>query len=306
VGSLALGLAGSALPVYLAIFLLGLASATTNGTGMTYYSNVGGPGFRGTAMAVFSASLLGGQAIGPAVGGLIATVGDWRLAMYVAAGVASVLMVGMTLGTRANRSKTVTSTVDPPVPGSGGEIPWWVTALVHSVPFVVFMTLGSVPQTLVPIVGSDQLGLSAAGIGLGLGAGGLARFIGTIIGGRLSDLVSRKAVLVPGLLGQAIGVGILAFPLTLVSWVAAIVLMSLASYAVSVAATVVGDLADPSRVGTHLGRFRFWGDIGLVVGPITISAIYERAGSSAAFLVVAGLLTAVGLACLKLLPETGR
>ncbi|MPZ54807.1 MAG: MFS transporter, partial [Acidimicrobiia bacterium] len=103
VGSLALGLAGSALPVYLAIFLLGLASATTNGTGMTYYSNVGGPGFRGTAMAVFSASLLGGQAIGPAVGGLIASVADWRLAMYVAAGVASVLAIGLVFGTRAHQ-----------------------------------------------------------------------------------------------------------------------------------------------------------------------------------------------------------
>ena len=43
------------------------------------------------------------------------------------------------------------------------------------------------------------LDLAARG-GLALGAGGLARFVGTFVGGRLSDRVSRKAALIPGLL----------------------------------------------------------------------------------------------------------
>lgn len=176
--------------------------------------------------------------------------------------------------------------------------------VLQSVSFAVFLTLGAVSQTLVPVIGSDDLGLGAAAIGLALGAGGFARFVGTLIGGRLSDRMSRKAALVPGLMGQAVGVGLLALPPSGVLWLAAILVMSVASYAVPVAATILGDLSDPHRVGAQLGRFRFVGDVGLIVGPVSVTALYQGVGREVAFSAVAGLLVAVGLVCWRILPET--
>lgn len=178
--------------------------------------------------------------------------------------------------------------------------------ILQAISFAAFLTLGAVAQTLVPVIGATDLDLGAAAIGLALGMGGLARFVGTIIGGRLSDRVSRKGALVPGLLGQAAGVGILALSPSVASWLVAIAAMSLASFAIPVAATVIGDLSDPGGVGAQLGRFRFVGDLGLVVGPVAVGALYDGWGRVPAFLAVAGLLAGVGILAWRVLPETGR
>ena len=171
--------------------------------------------------------------------------------------------------------------------------------------FAVFLTLGSVSQTMVPIIGADDLGLGTAAIGLALGVGGLARFAGTLVGGRLSDRLSRKSVLVPGLFIQAFGVALLTLEPTVALWVAAIVVMSLASFAVPVAATILGDITDPARVGTHLGRFRFVGDLGLITGPLVVTGLFAGFGRVVAFLFVAGVLVAAALLSWRFLPETG-
>jgi MFS family permease len=171
------------------------------------------------------------------------------------------------------------------------------------VSFAVFLTLGAVPQTLVPLIGADDLGLGTAAIGLALGLGGIARFAGTILGGILSDRVSRKAALVPGLIVQALGVALLALEPTMTTWLAAIVVMSLASFAVPVAATILGDITEPTRVGAQLGRFRFVGDLGLIVGPVVVSALFEGVGRAAAFAFVSLVLIVPAMLSWKFLPD---
>jgi len=304
-GSLVLGLSVATLTVYGAAFVLGVSSATTNATGMTFFSNVAGPGRRGTSMAVFSAALLGGQAVGPAVAGLISAAGGWRLAMLVGAvgAAATALVLHMARPRR-------------PAPDSlgpvGGSRPHGTKSprlgslvLLQSVSFAVFFTLGAVPQTLVPLIGADDLGLTTAAIGLALGLGGLARFVGAIVGGRLSDRVSRRAALVPGLLVQAAGVSLLALEPSVVAWLSAIVIMSLASFAVSVAATILGDITEPTRIGTQLGRFRFVGDTGLIAGPLVVSSLFEGWGRAPAFGLVALVLVVPALLSWRFLPDSG-
>ncbi|MGH8871377.1 MAG: MFS transporter [Acidimicrobiia bacterium] len=306
VASLVMGLSQSTLPLYAAAMLLGVASSTNNATGMTYFSNVGGTALRGTSMAVFSAGLLGGQALGPAAAGLIATAADWRFAMFVAASVGA--LVSVTLAFTSERRAPLPAVEPSPTTADtikGGGPSLGSMLVLQGVSFASFLTLGAVAQTLVPVVGSDELGLSAAGLGLALGAGGLARFVGTLVGGRLSDLVSRKTALVPGLLVQAAGVGLLTFRPTPVLFVTAIVVMSLASFAIPVAATIVGDLAVPGGVGKQLGRFRFAGDLGLISGPLLVSGLYQQWGREVAFSAVAGILTLSALVSFRLLPETG-
>jgi MFS family permease len=304
VGSLAVGVSMGLITLYAASLLLGVASSTTNATGMTYFSNAAGAEFRGTSMAIFSAALLGGQALGPSAAGLMASVAGWRVAMFVAAAAAGLVSVMLVVFRDQGASADGAESIEPVEDGGAAGIDWGSMLVLQSVSFAVFLTLGSIPQTLVPVVGSETLGLGAASIGLALGLGGVARFVGTLIGGRLSDRLSRKAALVPALVLQGVGVGLLALPPSVALWLAAIVVMSVASYAVAVAATIVGDLAHPGRVGSQLGRFRFVGDLGLIVGPVTVSAIYEKIGREAAFLMVAGLLVGVGVLCLRMLPDT--
>ncbi|NNC92728.1 MAG: MFS transporter, partial [Acidimicrobiia bacterium] len=154
------------------------------------------------------------------------------------------------------------------------------------------------------IIGDDELGLSSGAIGLALGVGGLFRLVGSIVGGQVAARVSRKSALVPGLLGSAFGVALLAAGSSTFFWLTSIMVMSVSSLGIGVAATMLADLSHGSGVGRRLGPFRFAGDVGLVLSPVIVARVFESFGTVAAVLPVAGLLAATGLAVAFFLPET--
>ncbi len=303
--SLVLAVAEVSGVVMVAAFLLGVSSATVNTTGMVYFAEVATTERRGRSMAGFSAALLGGQAFGPALGGVLAAWWGWRAALAIGAVIAMVVACGAVLRSLRRRRTTTGAELhqpaEAPVPHG---IPLREQAILYSVPFVMFFTFGSMPQTLVPIIGADELDLGVGVIGLFLGVGGACKFIGAIVGGTISDRVSRKAALIPALLGQAAGVALLAVEGTLWAWVAALVVMSLASFAIGVAATMLVDRTHGRRAGRRLGPYRFAGDLGLIAGPVTASLVYEHWGQRPAALLVTAVVLACALACMLGLRET--
>ena len=282
-----------ALAVALAgMFFLGLASSLTNTTGMTLFATSAPAARRGAAMAAFSMALMTGQTLGPAVGGIVAGIGGWRAAQAVAAAIGiGVLVVCLLVpaGTAARR--------EAPASGAEGDgLSRLQAAVLASVPFAVFFTLGALPQTLLPVIASSDLDLTPTVIGIALGAGGIVRFAGSAATGRLSDRVSRKAALVPSLLVMSVAVAILAAPVTLGTWLLTIVLLSVASSGIAVAATIIADQVPAGTVGRRLGTFRFTGDLGLLAGPALTGLLYQHVGRAPAMLVTAGVLGACALA----------
>ncbi|MPZ87651.1 MAG: MFS transporter [Nitriliruptorales bacterium] len=288
-----------------ASFVIGVASALTNATGMTFFSLSTTVERRGIALAAFSSALLGGQAVGPLVGGAIADVGGWRQAQAAAAISGLVVCIALLwAGGAPGRWARAGGDGDPGAFHPAGQpVPRSERIALRGVSFAMFFTLGAMPQTLVPVIGAQEFGLSATMIGAALGLGGFCRFVGGLFGGFVSDRVARRAALLPGLVLQAIGVGLIATT-SAGGWLAAIVLMSLASWGISVGATVIADRAAPSDVGGLLGTYRFVGDLGLIAGPLATALLYERVGKPAAVLLVAGLLLATALACAVMVPET--
>lgn len=303
--SLLLAMAPVALVAYGASFLLGLGSALTNTTGMTHFSSATSHARRGASVSIFAAGLLVGQAIGPTLGGLVSSVGGWRVAQVVA-GLLAFLAAGALVGFGRRPSSGASS--PGPLAASpharGPDISIWYRGLLYLVPFAMFASLGALSQTLIPIIGDDDLGLSAGVIGLALGLGGVARLVGSIVGGQVSDRISRKSALVPGLLGQAIGIALLAGGSSTAFWLASIIVMGVSSLGIGVAATMLADLSLGTGVGRRLGPFRFAGDLGLVISPFVVARVYESFGTAAAVLPLAGLLAATGLAVALFLPET--
>jgi hypothetical protein len=115
--------------------------------------------------------------------------------------------------------------------------------------------------------------------------------------------VARRAALLPGLGLQAVGVALVVGP-GVAWWLAGIVVMSLASWSISVGATVLADLAPAGELGPRLGRFRFIGDVGLIAGPLVGTQLFERAGTTATMAVIAGLLVVTAVWCAVSVPET--
>jgi MFS family permease len=99
------------------------------------------------------------------------------------------------------------------------------------------------------------------------------------------------------------GVAVLAVPGGVAVWLAAIVLTSLGSIGVSVSATMLADQGGGAS-GRRLGAYRFVGDLGLLVGPLVGTVLYDLAGRSAPLLLNAALLGAFTVACALLLTET--
>jgi MFS family permease len=302
-GSFALAAAQMSIEAYAAAFALGVGSSIANTTGMTVFSGVP-RGRRGTAMAVYSACLLGGQSFGPVLSGACAALGSWRTA-EVAAGVLGLGTMGFLLARgRPTRARRSTGGAARPGPAPASVTRPAERVVLYGISFVVFFTLAAMPQTLVPIIGADAFGLSAGAIGLALGLGGICRFTGALSGGVASDRLGRKAALVPGLALNAIGIALLAIDGDVWLWVLGIVLMSLGSFGVSVAATILADQSRSGSVGRRLGRFRFYGDLGVIAGPAIAGALFAYAGRGTAVLVVAALPAALAVAAALVLTET--
>jgi MFS family permease len=289
--------AGSFAQALAAVFLLGAASALTNTTGMTVFATSAPAERRGAAMAGFSIALMTGQTLGPAVGGAIAGLAGWRVAQVVAA-LIGVGVVAACLLVPAGRARRFERTDVRPDDLSRAQ-----AMVLAAVPFAVFFTLSALPQTLLPVIGASELALSTAFIGLALGVGGIARLAGSALAGAVSDRVSRKAALIPSLLIMAVAVLLLAPPPMLATWLAAIVLLSLASSGIAVAATIVADQVPAATVGRRLGSFRFTGDFGLLAGPAVTGLLYQHSGRGAAMLATAGVLGACALASALLVAE---
>ena len=308
VGSLTLAVAGLPAVVYVAAFTLGISSAVTNATGMHAFSVSVPARRRGTALAVFSTALLGGQSLGPLAAGGIAGASSWRVAEVVAGVACAVLTLALLVLWRRGRTRdrrtddaeaTTATAADDVVIDTG---PGAHRALL-AVSFAMFFTLGAMSQTLIPLIGADELQLNVSAIGLALGVGGACRLAGGFVGGVLADRVSRRAALLPGLLLQAVGVALVIGP-GVPWWLAGIIVMSLASWSISVGATVLADLTPEGELGPRLGRFRFVGDVGLIAGPLVATQLFERLGTAPTMTAVACLLVAAAAWCAVSVPET--
>lgn len=302
-------LAGAAgLAMFLAgLTVMGIASSTINTVGMTYFSTAVPTSRRGASLGLYSAAILGGQALGPMFGGFVDAASGWRASMLAAAGVGAVLAA---VGAVIHRRWRV------PPPEAGAPLPVRAAtadsgvfvplsraerAVLNAVPFGIFFMLGAVLQTLVPIIGSNSLALSPAAIGVALGVGGLCRFLGAVAGAVVSDRVSRNAALLPGLCLAGVGVAILGIGSSYALWIAAIMILSVSSYGVAVAATILADRTPPGQTGRQMGRYRVYGDFGMMVGPLTATAVFDRFGQRPAAFGVAALIGTIAAAAVVVL-----
>lgn len=299
IGSLFFGLAPRALVAFVAAFAMGIGSTWTLTGSMAFFAKA--PRVRrGMSMSFFAAALLVGQAVGPAAGGLLAAVWDWRVAM-VAGAVVGALMVPLFLRNPGRAPETDEG------PGSEEEAalpPRRVLAVIYLLPAVQFSIGAALVQTLVPIVADEEIGLGSAAVGLALGVGGIARLVGAVVAGRVSDTLGRRWALIPGLGLQTGGLLLFASVAGILAWWVSILALTLGSVAVNVGSTMLADLTEQGGLGRQLGAFRFTGDLAFLVTPVMSGALYEVSGRALGTIPVLVLAAATTLAAVLFLPET--
>jgi MFS family permease len=282
----------------LASALIGVASALTNTTGMYAFATQTTAARRGASMAIYTTALMSGQILGPVLGGTIGSLAGWREALAVSAAIGLAVACACAIWSRPGRGRRMlrVSTAEVPGESAGRPPPRLELIALAAAPFATFFGMAGLIQTLIPLIGDAELGLTTSTIGLAIGLGAAIRFVGAYVAGVASDRGSRRTVLVPSLLLMAAGAAILALPVTAPVWVASICLVALGSSGISVAAAAVGDRVPRERLGRELGLFRLVGDLGLLVGPIVAAVLYQASGPALAGVACAAVFATASLA----------
>lgn len=123
--------------------------------------------------------------------------------------------------------------------------------------------------------------------------------------GGLSDRIGRKALIVAGMLVQAVAIAAMGLGSGIGPWLVAAIALGLGTAMVyPTLIAVVTDVADPRQRGAVTGVYRFWRDFGFAVGAVLVGIVTDRFDPRAAILLVAALTALSGLIVAVRMRET--
>lgn len=116
--------------------------------------------------------------------------------------------------------------------------------------------------------------------------------ISQIFTGKISDIISKKEMLIVGMLAQAVGIGGFLAASSTVHFALCSILLGLGTAAVyPVFMAVVADNTHPTQRAESIGIFRLWRDLGYVFGAVLTGVLSDWCGMGTALAAV-GFLTA--------------
>lgn len=254
---------------------------------------------RGQAIATFGGVNRIGIFGGPALGGAIATV--WGLqASFVLTGVMSVLAL-------ITVAYALPKTDETAPRARGGSRKRWqlvrrtmgankrdLTAAGIAQLFAQMIRQGR--QLLIPLIGANVIGLSAAQIGLVMTISAVVDMSMFFPAGYLMDRYGRKFATVPSFFIMGIGLALLPFATSFATMVAIGILIGFGNGLGSGSMMTLGaDLAPEGATGEFLGIWRLIGDVGMVTGPLLVGIIAANLdlSGSAIVLGVAGIISSL-------------
>ncbi|MGH8873026.1 MAG: MFS transporter [Acidimicrobiia bacterium] len=306
VGMVGSGLADSIITLIIWRFVAGLGSSMYMTGSLAYLVDIATETNRTRLLAVNQAALLIGVSVGPSLGGLVAAELGLRAPFFV---VAAAALTASVYG-YFRMPETLTHDPDSPRPGYRSKTMAGLRAL-HSAPFLAiavanfayFLTRGTAPNTLLPLVAVDVFGLSVDQVGLLLGAMALMSLLLLPFASSIADRWGRAQVIVPSLvltsvslaiIGLATGTGVFVFGSLVLGFASAVAGPAPAAYA--------AEVSSPKDRGLAMGAFRTAGDLGLLLGPPLLGAVADTAGYPWAFGVdgIMVLLSALALGVVAL------
>lgn len=285
------------------LFVSGLGHAVYNISRHTYIAVIVRSQMRGRAIGLLGGMFRVGSFIGPLLGGWVAERYGLNSAFLV-----FVLFALMTMVFVWRFMPGVKSNAEAPHKDAS------YSAVVRDNGYI-FLTAGTGQimaqltrkgwNILVPLYGSQVLGLSVETIGIvmGIGAGVDALFF--LLSGVIMDRFGRKWAIVPSFILQGIGVALL--PL-MPSATALTLLAAFIGFSNSLSSgtmmTVGADFAPPHARGEFLGMWRLIGDMGFMAAPLIVGAVAQAVvlGGSIAAVSATGFTAAVIFS--RFVPET--
>jgi MFS family permease len=253
-------------------FLQGVGSGIYMTVATIVCADLSTPATRGRVMALYQAALLTGAGLGPAVGGFAAE----RFGLGAPFWLAAVIGFGAALYARFGFRETQSAAHAGQKDGHGLAAILTVVAVAPLavllfVQFGVFFSRSAGQWTMMPLLGTQRFGLSAADIGLALTLSSLVNLAVLPWAGGASDRFGGARVI-------AVSTGLAAASLFLIAFSAApwmfwagMALMGVAmGFSGPAVAAFAVEHAPGGRYGPAMGVLRFFGDLGFVAGPVLL------------------------------------
>jgi len=276
----------------------GLGSAFYMTSATTWVAQISAGPYRGRFMSLYSGLVFAGMAFGPTIGGFSAAHLGLNGPFFVYGGLAALSLLA-TLALK-EPSRTSPGTVRVSLSDIRAILTNRPFLLVNSAVLALFFLRAGVRSTLVPLYASLNLGMNEREIGLLLTVPALATTLITLPAGWVSDRIGRRIPIMSCLFLSALSVVLI--PLVGTTVPALFAVMAFYGLATGLQGSISAwpaDVAPKERLGTAMGFYRVIGDVGFVLGPITVTYIAGSAGGDIVptlpFVVPAALALIVGV-----------
>jgi DHA1 family multidrug resistance protein-like MFS transporter len=270
--SIAAGTAETYVWLILARIVEGLGSALYVTAATTWVAQVSAGEYRGRYMSLYTGLLFAGAAFGPAIGGYVAEHFGLSAPFFAYAVFAFVgLMATLPLKEPTDTAETTRANVSmKDVPSVLLNGPFM---LVNLSVLALFFLRAGVRSTLVPLYADGNLRLTEAQIGLVLMVAAIVTSALAFPSGWLSDRVGRKGPIMACLFLSAIAVLLIPLQQSFGSLMGIMAFYGLATGLQGSIAAWPADVAPKGKLGTAMGVYREIGDLGIFLGPITVTYI---------------------------------
>ena len=283
-------------------FVAGMGAGLIVTTGHVVLADITTPERRGRTIAIYQSTFIFAVGIGPFPGGLLADHFGLE-APFIAYGFAAFLATiiawfavsetrGLSQGSvpRTNTSISFASQIRL-LTGQIGFLLVCMIALLNTV-----VRTGGL-FVIVPLLGTERLGLSMAAIGFALMLGSVFGLASAYPAGWLTDRFGRKTVIVPATVIAGSSMLLYCLAPSYTWFVAASVLWGIAISVGSAApAAYSADSAPPGMNAAAMSTFRMTADAGYVIGPMLLGFIADLYGSVTSLVASALALVLMGLA----------
>jgi MFS family permease len=262
----------------------------------------------GAAMGVAYGAYAAAFVVGSSLGGFVVEGFGLRapFALYVATSALTVILIGLLAGGDAAASGVPHEVaVTPRIVTTD---PRWARSrrlLAYATGFVYVYGLGTILAFL-PAFGADRT-LSPRGVGLLLGTYWIARVVGSLGAGQVSDTLGRRLVLIPAMLAMVTGAALLSLPLG--TWALFVGAVALGVAAGASAPTCIGLIADhvsAEQRGTAMGLFEAACGVSILASGLVGGSAAETLGGEAPYVIVGILALAWAAVLARRLREPAR
>ena len=271
------GMAENYLWLIIGRVIQGVGSALYITAATTWVVQISTGEYRGRFMSLYSGIIFAATSFGPAIGGYSAVHFGLNAPFLVYGGFAVLgLLATVPLKEMVDYNHKTRSMVrikDVPSVFMNGSF-----LLVNFSVLALFSLRSGVRSTLIPLYASLNLSLSVDQIGILLTVAAVVTSVFTYPSGWLSDRVGRRWPIMSCLFLSALSVVLIPSQTSLGGLIPIMVLYGFATGLQGSIAAWPADVAPENKLGTAMGVYRVIGDIGMFLGPITVSYVADYTG----------------------------